>query len=160
MKRLYVCLAALLGLGAGAHAGGIVVPAEQRYSAYSGVLPSCDDPGVLAQISWSFAAKESWYWSSSARIAGYDRVTELGLRANGLSYIPRRYCAARAAFDDASEHAVVYRIGESLGPIGLGYGVDWCVVGFDRNLVYAPGCSALRPFVEDHRVARVLRARD
>ena len=161
MKRLLVCVAALLGFAfaAGAQAAGIVVPAEQRYSAYSGVLPECDDAGVLGQITGGFGWKEYWFWNSSAHISGFDRFKELGLRANGLGYIPRRYCAARAEIDSVGDRLVVYQIEESLGPIGWGYGVEWCVVGFDRNLAYAPGCSALRPFVERRLVLDVLRAR-
>jgi hypothetical protein len=159
MKRIVFCLAALLALGAGARAGGIVVPAEQRYSAYSGDLPACDDPGVLARIGGRFAQKESEYWNSPLRIAGFDRVEEIGLRSNGLGYIPRRYCVARALGDDSQPRTVVYQIQESLGMIGWGYGVEWCVVGLDRNLAYAPACSALRPFVENHRAQKALRAR-
>ncbi len=43
--------------------------------------------------------------------------------------------------------------------IGWGYGVEWCVVGLDRNLAYAPACSALRPFVERYLGEKALRAR-
>ena len=115
MKRIVLCFAALLALGAGAQAGGIVVPAEQRYSPYSGDLPACDDPGVLAQIGGRFAQRESEYWSSSSRIAGFDRVEEIGLRSNGLDYIPRRYCVARALDDVSQARDVVYQIEEGLG---------------------------------------------
>jgi len=42
---------------------------------------------------------------------------------------------------------VIYDIGEDLGMIGWGYGVEWCVVGLDRNHAYEPSCSVLKPFV-------------
>jgi hypothetical protein len=159
MKRIVFCLAALLALGAGARAGGIVVPAEQRYSAYSGDLPACDDPGVLAQISGGFGQKESNFWNSPLQIGGYDRIREIGFRANGLGYIPRRYCLARALGVGAKERTVVYDIEESLGMIGWGYGVEWCVVGLDRNLAYAPACGVLRPFVVRYLGEKALSAR-
>jgi len=159
MKRIVLCFAALLALGAGARGGGVVVPAEQRYSPYSGDLPACDDPGVLAEIGGRLAPRGTEDWDLPSRIAGFDRVQEIGLRSNGLGYIPRRYCVARALDDDSQARAVVYQIQESLGPIGWGYGVEWCVVGLDRNLAYAPGCSVLRPFVENDRVQKALRAR-
>ena len=114
---------------------------------------------MLARISGRFAQRESGYWGSSSRIAGYDRVQEIGLRSNGLGYIPRRYCVARALGDDSRPRTVVYQIEESLGIIGWGYGVQWCVVGLDRNLAYAPACSALRPFVERYLGETALRAR-
>ncbi|MGD0561522.1 MAG: hypothetical protein ABSA66_00400 [Roseiarcus sp.] len=158
MKRILLCLAALLALGAGAHAGGIVVPAEQRYSAYSAELPPCDDPGVLARITDRFAQRESGYWNSPLQIAGYDRIREIGFRSNGLGYIPRRYCVARALDADSRPRTVIYDVEESLGVIGWGYGVEWCVVGLDRNLAYAPACSALRPFVEGVLSDKALRA--
>ncbi|MGD1038144.1 MAG: hypothetical protein ABR878_13405 [Roseiarcus sp.] len=159
MKRIVVCLAALLALGAGAHAAGVIVPAEQRYSPYSADLPACDDPGVLARISDRFAQKESGYWNSPLQIGGYDRVREIGFRANGLGYIPRRFCLARALVNDSRQRTVVYDIEESLGMIGWGYGVEWCVVGLDRNLAYAPGCGVLRPFVDRYLGEKALRAR-
>ncbi len=159
MKRILLCLAALLALGAGAHAAGIVVPAEQRYAAYSADLPPCDDSGVLARISDRFAQKESGYWNSPLQIGGYDRIREIGFRSNGLGYIPRRYCVARALGSDSKERTVIYDVEESLGIIGWGYGVEWCVVGLDRNFAYAPACSALRPFVERYLGEAALRAR-
>ncbi len=159
MKRILVCLAALLAFSVGAHAGGIVVPAEQRYAAYSANLPACDDPGVLARISDRFAQKESEYWDSPLQIGGYDRIQEIGFRANGLGYIPRRYCVARALDSDSKERTVVYDIEESLGIIGWGYGVEWCVVGLDRNLAYAPACTALHPFIDSYLDEKALRAR-
>ena len=159
MKRILIGLAAFLVFGATAQAGGIVVPAEQRYSAYSGDLPSCEDPGVLSRISDRFAQKESGYWNSTLEVTGYDRIREIGFRANGLDYIPRRYCVARALVNDLRERTVIYDIQEGLGMIGWGYGVEWCVVGLDRNLAYAPACSALRPFVDRYLGEKALRAR-
>jgi hypothetical protein len=92
------------------------------------------------------------------QIAGYDRIREIGFRSNGLGYIPRRYCVARALDADSRPRTVIYDVEESLGVIGWGYGVEWCVVGLDRNLAYAPACSALRPFVEGVLSDKALRA--
>jgi hypothetical protein len=82
-------------------------------------------------------------------------VREIGFRANGLSYIPRRYCVARAQLDDPRAaddrqkmRTAVYSIAANAGIIGLGWGVEWCVVGFDRNHAYAPDCDVLRPIIE------------
>lgn len=160
MKRILFCLAAFLGFGAAAQAGGIVVPAEQRYVPYSADLPTCDDPGVLSRISDRFAQKESGYWNSTLQITGYDHIREIGFRANGLGYIPRRYCVARTLDSDLKERTVVYDVEESLGLIGWGYGVEWCVVGLDRDLAYAPACSSLRPFLQRYLgEQRALRVR-
>jgi hypothetical protein len=157
MKSLAVAIFAFLALCGSASAQGYATPAEKRYSPYTAELPACDDPGVLARISSRFQQKESEYWNSTLQIDGYEHVREIGFRANGVSYIPRRYCIARAQLSDLKPHPVIYAIGEDLGIIGWGYGVEWCVVGLDRNLAFAPGCQAVRPFLERHLGEKVLR---
>ncbi|THD47255.1 MAG: hypothetical protein E7774_05220 [Bradyrhizobium sp.] len=160
MKRIFLCLAALAAFTVAAQAaenGGS--PAEQRYSPYSAVVPPCDDPGVLSYVSGRFAQTESEFWSSSLQIGGYDRIHEIGFRSNGLSYIPRRYCIARTQVSDGRMREVIYDIGEDLGLLGYGWGVEWCVVGLDHELAYAPGCGALRPFASRYLGEAALRER-
>ncbi|MGD0641197.1 MAG: hypothetical protein ABSC22_10660 [Roseiarcus sp.] len=147
MKILTAILVGLAFCGS-ACAQGYSTPAEQRYSPFSGDIPSCDDPGVLSTITSRFAQKESEYWNSALEIEGYDRIREIGFRSNGAGYIPRRYCVARAQMNDLEPRAVIYTVQQNLGVIGWGYGVEWCVVGLDRNLAYAPGCQAARPIVD------------
>lgn len=158
MKILTAILAGLALCGT-ACAQGYSTPAEQRYSPFTGNLPSCDDPGVLSTITSRFAQKELEYWRSALQIDGYDRIREIGYRSNGVGYIPRRYCVARAQVSDLEPRAVVYTVQEDLGVIGWGYGVEWCVVGLDRDLAYAPRCQAARPIVDTDIVGeRALQA--
>jgi hypothetical protein len=157
MKSFAVAVVAFLALCGAAQAQGYSTPAEQRYSPYSANLPACDDPGVLSQITGLFEKKEAGYWNSALQIGGFDRIRQIGFRANGLGYIPRRYCVARAQVNDLKPRAVIYQISEDLGIIGWGYGVEWCVVGLDRNLAYAPGCQAVRPFLERNLGEKALR---
>ena len=49
---------------------------------------------------------------------------------------------------DNRDRLVVYQVQEDLGMTGWGSGVEWCVVGTDRDFAYAPACSALRPFAQ------------
>ena len=158
MKSFLVAVIALLTLCGAAQAQGYSTPAEQRYSPYTADLPPCDDPGVLSTITSRFEHKESSYWNSPLQIGGYDRIREIGFRANGAGYIPRRYCMARANLNDLKPRAVIYQIGEDLGLIGLGYDVEWCVVTLDRNLAYAPGCQTVRPFIERNLGEKAIRA--
>jgi hypothetical protein len=157
MKSFAVAIVALFVLCSGAMAQGYSTPAEHRYSPYAADLPPCDDAGVLAQITDRFGQKEAEFWNSTLQIGGYDRVRQIGFRANGLGYIPRRYCIARAQLNDLKPRAVIYAIQEDLGWLGWGYGVEWCVIGLDRNLAYAPGCQAVRPFLERNLDEKVLR---
>jgi hypothetical protein len=119
--------------------------AENRASPYSGEIRPCGDPGVLAEIVWSFKGREWEYWGSGLEIEGFDPPVEYGYRTNGLSYIPRRYCRVDALFNDGLRRRVVYNIGEALGFIGLGPGVTWCVEGLDRNHAFSPNCRAAGP---------------
>ncbi len=120
-------------------------PAEFRILPYSGLTPYCIDPTILNEVVKGFAAREAWFWNSPLVIVAFDGVEDIGARNNGLSYIPRRYCRALALFNDGVRREVVYNIGESLGFIGAGPGVTWCVVGLDRNHAFSPNCRAAGP---------------
>jgi hypothetical protein len=160
MNRAIIGLLLLLGFQSLAHAGGIPrgdlfygVPAEARWAPFwpdllPPLLPRCDDAGVLSTISGRFAQTQRLYWNPQLAIDGFDRVREIGFRANGLSYIPRRYCVARAQMNDLKLRTVVYAVGENAGIIGLTWGVEWCVVGLDPMHAYAPGCSVIKPIVQ------------
>jgi hypothetical protein len=132
------------------------VPAEARWVPFFADLPTCDDAGVLSTITSRFAQTENEFWGGRHAIAGYDRVREIGFRADGLAYIPRRYCVARAVMDDPRlptddrrrTRTAVYSIAANAGIIGLSWGVEWCVVGLDREHAYAPDCHILRPIIE------------
>jgi hypothetical protein len=133
------------GMVADAVSARPLVPAENRYSPYSGNLPACDDPGVLGYIQGHFQQAQSEYWTSGLTIVGYDRIREIGSRTDGLDYIPRRYCGAQAMMNDQKTRAVSYWIGEGLGIIGTGWGVEWCVAGLDHNYADALNCRQARP---------------
>lgn len=142
---LVIAMATPAAAGAGSPRPQDDPPAENRYPPYTGVLPLCSDPGVLAEITWYFAKRESEFWDSSLAIAGFETPQEYGYRTDGESYIPRRYCKAEAVFNDGSRHKVVYNIGEAMGFIGMGSGVTWCVEGLDRNHAFSPNCRAAGP---------------
>ncbi len=59
--------------------------------------------------------------------------------------IPRRYCEASVLVNDGKWHRLYYSIAEDTGMTGFGYGVEWCVVGLDRNWAYNPSCRWARP---------------
>ena len=146
MMRFLPMLAILLAASANVPSEARpLVPAERRYSPYSGVLPACADPAVLERIQSRFHDRESEFWNSGLEIVGFERVDEIGYRTNGLDYIPRRYCTARAYMNDQKLRSVSFSIAEDLGIIGIGFGVDWCVSGLDRLNAYAPDCKMARP---------------
>ena len=134
-------------------------PAEARWAPFHANfanVPVCDDPSVLSTITRRFADTENAYWGGVHAIAGYERIREIGLRSNGLDYIPRRYCVGRALILDPRApiperpraNTVVYNVGAAEGMIGWSWGVEWCVVGLDREHAYEPACAVLRPIIE------------
>jgi len=112
---------------------------------YDGDLPPCDAPAALDRITRTFAQKEGRFWNSDLTIAGYERIRETAYRPWAPNAIPRRFCSALALVSDGLKHPVHYSIAETTGLIGAGWGVEWCVVGLDRNWAYNPACKMARP---------------
>jgi len=110
---------------------------------YDGVLPPCE--AGLGTITYRFAQKESRFWNSDLQIVGFERVKEIAFRPWAPQTVPRRFCTAVASVSDGHKHTVNYWIGEDTGMIGMTWGVEWCVVGLDRNWAYNPACKMARP---------------
>jgi hypothetical protein len=112
---------------------------------YDGVLPPCDSGEALGKISSRFAQKEGTFWNSSLTIQGFEKVRETAFRPWAVDSIPRRFCSAIALVSDGLRHPIHYSIGEDTGIIGATWGVEWCVVGLDRNWAFNPSCKMARP---------------
>jgi hypothetical protein len=151
MLRKLACLAAftaavLIGLGAPApaHAAGwLEKTVYMSGTRFDGVLPSCE--AALDKIASRFAQKEGQFWNSDLRILDFERVHEVISQPWAAGTIPRRFCKAVALVSDGKKHAVNYWIGEDTGMIGMTWGVEWCVVGLDRNWAYNPRCKMAGP---------------
>ncbi len=122
-----------------------VVPAEKRVIPYVADLPTCGDPSVLASISSKFAEKEARFWNSRLTIVEYAHIKPLAWRPWGLDTIPRRYCTASATVSDGRRSRIDFSVREDLDFIGNGWGVEWCVLGLDRNMAFSPACRMARP---------------
>ncbi len=112
---------------------------------YDGVLPPCDAPAALDRIMARFAEKESTYWNSQLRIVGFEAIRETAFRPWASDTIPRRFCSGIAHVSDGRSRTVHYSIAEDQGIIGASWGVEWCVVGLDRNWAFNPACKMARP---------------
>lgn len=112
---------------------------------YSGKLPPCDHPMALSKIKHLFGVKEHRFWNSALSIAGFEQVREIAFRPWAPDTIPRRYCAGIALISDGIERPLYYSIEEDMGLIGATWGVEWCVVGLDRNWAFNPACKMARP---------------
>ncbi|KIZ47251.1 MULTISPECIES: hypothetical protein [Rhodopseudomonas] len=110
---------------------------------YDGNLPACEQ--VLGTIASRFADKEGTFWNSALRITGFAQVREVAFRPWDSATIPRRFCTADAMLSDGKPRAVNFSIVEDGGLAGFGDGVEFCVVGLDRNWAYNPRCKAAKP---------------
>ena len=148
-------LAMLLGLGwlfvapAPAQAAGLL---EKNFwlsgPNYDNVVPPCE--AGLDKIAAGFAEKEGRFWNSPLEIVDFKGVRQIARNAWVRGTIPRRYCRAVAYVSAGGgglprPHTVYYWIGEDTGMIGATWGVEWCVVGLDRNWAYNPNCRMARP---------------
>ncbi|KQW21122.1 hypothetical protein ASC80_13385 [Afipia sp. Root123D2] len=149
-SSLAAVVGAALGLLAMGDAARAANPLELNFwlsgPRYDGQMGQCEQ--ALNAISYQFAEKESTFWNSSLQITGFDRVHETAFRPwsrGAPDTIPRRFCSANALLSDGRVRQVHYSITEDGGFAGYQSGVQWCVVGLDRNWAYNPSCKSARP---------------
>ena len=112
---------------------------------YDNNVPMCHEHGPLDQISSRFATKEYRFWNSKLELVGFENIREVAWEPWRSGTIPRRFCAASVLVSDGKWHLIYYSIAEDTGILGASYGVEWCVVGLDRNWAYNPQCKMARP---------------
>jgi len=112
---------------------------------YSRDLPACEYHAALDRIIRDFHAKEDRFWNSELRIVGFENIHEIDTMPWGAQNIPRRYCGGTAVINNSTKHTIYYSIAEDEGMIGIDWGVNFCVVGLDRNDAYGPQCRAAQP---------------
>lgn len=112
---------------------------------YNRRMPACDYPRALDRIIGEFRTKEIRFWNSQLQIVGIEQIRETAVMTWAAQSIPRRFCSGVALINDGVRHPIFYSIGEDTGMIGMDYGVNFCVVGLDRNWAYGPACRAAKP---------------
>jgi hypothetical protein len=112
---------------------------------YDRDVPTCDFAPALDRIIANFGTKEARFWNSELEIVGIENIHETAELAWAAQSIPHRFCSGTAVISDGHRHPIYYSIGEDTGMIGADWGVNFCVVGLDRNWAYNPACRAARP---------------
>jgi len=112
---------------------------------YSRDMPGCDYAPALDEIIANFHTKEARFWNSELQIVGIEHIHETAYLPWAAQSIPRRFCSGTALINDGRRHAIYYSIASGTGMIGMGWGVNFCVVGLDRNWAYNPACRAAKP---------------
>ncbi len=110
---------------------------------YDGNLPACES--ALPSITYRFREKESTFWNSALEITGYFDVHEIAFRPWQSDNIPRRYCSGSVMINDGKPRPLHFSIIEDGGLASFSNGVEFCVVGLDRNWAFNPACKAARP---------------
>lgn len=146
------CQAGAVALSAGAAVAqvpNIQLPSLPDFGSgprYNRAMPYCNDFLSLQEIRGRFETAEAFTFHSPLRIASFADIHEVGVRpSDDQDFIPRRFCTAKVAFNDHSEHVMKYEIVERGGFAGFNRGVEWCVVGMDRYRAFAPDCDAAGP---------------
>lgn len=110
---------------------------------YDSNVPPCEQG--LDEVARRFATKERRFWNSTLEITGFANVRELAFRPWESGNIPRRFCTAQAQISDGKVRTVNFYLIEDGGFASIGTGVEFCVVGLDRNWAYNPACRMARP---------------
>jgi hypothetical protein len=143
-------LGAALGIVLGAfacHEAKAANPLELNFwlsgPRYDGKIAPCEKalPTIISQ----FQEKESTFWNSRLAITAYGNIQETAFRPWQSDNIPRRFCSGQVMVSDGKMRPVHFSIIEDGGFAGYGQGVEWCVVGLDRNWAFNPACKAARP---------------
>ena len=103
------------------------------------------DAPALERIIANFHTKEARFWNSQLEIVGIEDIRETAVLPWAAQSVPRRFCSGVALINDGLRHPIYYSIAEDTGMIGMDWGVNFCVVGLDRNWAYEPHCRAAKP---------------
>jgi len=112
---------------------------------YESKVPLCQEHAPLNHIIAHWGTKEYRFWNSNLELVGFENIRELAWEPWQSGTIPRRYCTASVLVSDGNRHQIYYSIIEDGGLLGVTYGVEFCVVGLDRNWAYNPQCQMARP---------------
>lgn len=107
--------------------------------------PACDESAVLNRISAHFDQAEAKYWDTGIRMADITQAREAVFDDWDPTIIARRYCNGTAYLTDGKRYSLVYWLRSDQGFAGVGWGVQFCLMGRDQDYAYAPVCKMLRP---------------
>ncbi len=140
MRIAFVGLAAIFA--ASAFAPGLSTPAM----AGDREIHACGDEHVLRRIVRRFRYQVRHVpHLPDVEIESFSRVHQHRYLAKRKGRpIARRYCHATVSLSDGRHRKVWYLIEGKMGFASIGDGVEFCVSGFDRWMVYNGSCRVLR----------------
>lgn len=144
---LPACLFALVAVVSAAGAAHAANAFEKGFwlegPRYDSQIPPCEAP--LDKIAANFVEKEAKFWNSNLYIMRFMHVREIALRPWESNHIPRRFCTAQVAISDGKVRTMNFSVIEDGGFASIGEGVEFCIIGLDRNWAFNPACRMARP---------------
>lgn len=111
-----------------------------------GVIPFCEDHRVRGKIMRRFRRYTAPnVLEQPLAIEDIGHVREAAFDIANPSPLARRYCQARAYFNDARYRSLFYFIEESTGFVGIKWNVEFCIAGMDPWKIYDGRCRVARP---------------
>jgi hypothetical protein len=108
--------------------------------------PRCDDPGVFARIDAEYRGR---HWASDFTPGGIFRARKTIRKYWPQRDMPRLFCEGiitpLSGAERPSFYPPYYPIYYAIIANGLGYELEWCVVGLDRAWPYDRRCLLARP---------------
>ena len=111
---------------------------------YDRDIPACDFVPALHSVMDGFKDKEARFWNSALGIVSIDDIQQTAELSWAAQSIPRRFCKGIALISDGVKRPIYYSIAEDTYMIGSDWGVEFCVVGLDRDDTYGPACRAAK----------------
>lgn len=112
----------------------------------NGEIPNCDHPGVAAKIKKRFRRHtDKHVLERGLIIENLAHVRQARYEIGMPSPLARRYCQARALFNDNHSRRIYYFVEEQTGFVGVKWNVEFCVSGLDPWRVYDGRCRVARP---------------
>jgi len=134
--------AAAASIGPASLGEGIFNAAFDRH----GVIPTCDHPRVEGKIKSRFRRYAARHMlERDLRIEAFRQIRQARYEIAMPSPLARRYCRAKAKFDDGRTRRIYYFIEEQAGFAGIGWNVEFCVSGLDPWRIYNGFCRVARP---------------
>lgn len=111
-----------------------------------GVIPECTHPKIEAKIRKRFHRHtDPKVLERGLVIEAIDHIAEARYDIGNPSPLARRYCHARAHFNDDRTRTLYYFVEESTGFVGVKWNVEFCIRGLDPWRVYDGRCRVARP---------------
>ena len=101
--------------------------------------------GRSAKSRAAFPRRKAGSGIPRCRSSAFEDVRETAFRPGHYALDSTPLLPGHVLINDGTRHAIYYGIGEDTGLLGITWGVEWCVVGLDRNWAYNPACKAARP---------------